>query len=393
VAVDPAIPDQLLMVPGPTPVLPEVRAYGARPLINHRSQDFRELYRRLHEGLRQVFQTEHDVFVWPASGTGALECAVVNCFSPGERVLVLPMGAFGERFAEIAEAFGLRVERMPAEYGAAPDAEAVAERLRREDGAFAGVLCTFNETSTGVLLRQAAIAAAVRRHAPDALLLVDAVSGLGGADLRTDEWDCDVVIAGSQKALMIPPGLGVLAVGPRALRAGERARLPRSYWDWRPYKAMQHHGETPYTPAVSLWYELDAAVRRILAEGLPAVFERHKKMRAVARAAFPAAGFPLLASEADASPTVTAACLPAGLAFPALQEGLERRGVQVGGGMGPLRGRMIRIGHMGALGAADLLRFFALFDDVLADLGAGGAGRAHAAAAAAAARVGLAPEG
>jgi len=385
---DPEIPAQLLMVPGPTPVLPEVRAYGARPPINHRSQPFRDIYHRLHAGLRQIFQTRHDIFIWPASGTGALECAVVNCFSPGERVLALPMGAFGERFAEIAEAFGLRVERLATEYGQAPAAAAVAARLRA-DGPFAGVLCTFNETSTGVMLHTAELAAAVRREAPEALLLVDAVSALAGADLRMDEWDCDVVIAGSQKALMVPPGLGLLGVSPRALAAGQRARLPRAYWDWRPYKEMQHHGETPYTPAVTLWYELDAAVRRILAEGLPAVFARNLGMRAAARAAFAAAGFPLLAADADASPTVTAARLPVGMAFAALQEALGRRGVEIAGGMGPLRGRMLRIGHMGALTPADLLRFFGLFDGALAEIGTAGAGRAAPAAEAEARRQGL----
>jgi aspartate aminotransferase-like enzyme len=386
--VDPDIPEQLLMVPGPTPVLPEVRAYGARPLINHRSQAFRDLYHRLHEGLRQVFQTRHDVFVWPASGTGALECAIVNCFSPGDRVLSLPMGAFGERFAEIAEAFGLNVTRMAVEYGSGIAPAAVAERLRQEPG-FAGVLCTFNETSTGVLLRARELAAAVHRHAPGALLLVDAVSALAGADLPMDAWGCDVVIAGSQKALMIPPGLAMLGVGPRALAAGEKARLPRSYWDWRPYKAMQDHGETPYTPAVSLWYELDAAVRRILDEGLPAVFARNLKMRDATRAGFAAAGFPPLTSDADASPTVTAARLAEGVVFGPLQQALEKRGVQIGGGMGPLRGRMLRIGHMGAIRPDDVQRFFHLFDEALAEIGAAGAGAAAPAAAAAAAREGV----
>ncbi len=369
---DPPIPEQMLLVPGPTPVPAEVRAYGAQQPINHRSQAFRDLYHRVHDQLRHVFQTRHDVFVWPASGTGALECALVNCFSPGDRVLSLPMGAFGERFAEIAEAFGLRVERMAVEYGQAVDPAAVAKRLQADSG-FAGVLCTFNETSTGVLVNLPAVARAVRQAAPDTLLLVDAVSGLGGADLRMDEWDCDVVITGSQKALMIPPGLGIVAVGPRALAAGERARLPRSYWDWRPYKEMAHHGETPYTPAVTLWYELDASLRRILAEGLPAVFDRHLRMRAAARAAFPAAGFPLLASDADASPTVTAARLPEGVAFAALQGALEKRGVQIAGGMGPLRGKMVRIGHMGAFTMDDLLHFFRLFDEALAEIGAPGA--------------------
>ncbi len=381
---DPDIPEQLLMVPGPTPVPPEVRAYGAAPLINHRSQPFRDLYHRVHDQLRQVFQTKHDVFVWPASGTGALECALVNCFSPGDRILSLPMGAFGERFAEIAEAFGLDVVRRPVDYGRSVDPAALAAYLKG-DCDFRGVLVTFNETSTGVLVDLAAVARVVRECASGALLLVDAVSGLGGADLRTDQWGCDVVITGSQKALMTPPGLGALAVGPRAMAAAEKARLPRSYWDWRPYKEMAHHGETPYTPAVSLWYELDAALRRILAEGLPAVLKRHLAMRAVARAAFPAAGFPLLTSAADGSPTVTAARLPEGVAFAALSEALDRRGVTIAGGMGPLRGKMLRIGHMTGHTTADLLRFFRVFDEVLGELGTPGAGKAGPAAAAAAA--------
>lgn len=381
---DPDIPEQLLMVPGPTPVPAEVRAYGAAPLINHRSQPFRDLYRSVTGQLRQVFQTQHDVFIWPSSGTGALEAAIVNCFSPGDRILSLPMGAFGERFAEIAEAFGLEVLRRPVPYGHSVD-PAELRAFLGTDARFRGVLVTFNETSTGVLLDLAAVADVVHSAAPDALLLVDAVSGLGGADLQSDAWGCDVVITGSQKALMTPPGLGALAVGPRAMTASATARLPRSYWDWRPYREMADHGETPYTPAVSLWYELDAALRRILAEGLPAVLARHQAMRHVARAAFPAAGFPLLTSEADGSPTVTAALLPEGMAFANLSAALERRGVTVGGGMGPLRGKMLRIGHMTGHTPDDLLRFFRLFDEALRELGAAGAGRALPAAEAAAA--------
>ena len=388
---DPAIPEQLLLVPGPTPVPREVRLYGASPLINHRSQPFRDLYKRVHVGLRQVFQTEHEVFVWPASGTGVLECALVNCFSPGDRVLSLSMGAFGERFAEIAAAFGLEVERLETPYGRGVDPDAVARRLAQDAAGpgprFAGVLITFNETSTGVLADLPALLPAVREHG--ALSLVDAVSGLGGADLRMDAWGCDVVITGSQKALMTPPGLGVIGVGPRAKQAGERARLPRAYWDWRPYRAMADHGETPYTPAVSLWYELDASLRRILAAGLPQVFARHKAMAATARAAFSAAGFPPLTSEADASPTVTAARLAEGVAFADLSAALEARGATIAGGMGPLKGKMLRIGHMGGLAGSDLLRFFALLDDSLAGLGAAGAHRAAPAAQAAARAAGL----
>jgi len=345
------------------------------------------LWARVLDGLRQVFQTQHDVFVWPGSGTGALECALVNCFSPGDRVLSLPMGAFGERWAEIAEAFGLQVERFAVPYGRAPDPAEVAARLeedRRGPGPrFAGVLVTFNETSTGVLVDLPALAAAVRAHG--ALLLVDAVSGLGGADLQMDAWGVDVVATGSQKALMTPPGLAAVAFGPRAWEASQSARLPRAYWDWRPYKEKPL--DPPYTPAVSLLYELDASLRRILAEGLPAVFARHLALREVARAGFRAAGFPLLASERDASPTVTAALLPEGLSFAALSQALERRGVTVGAGMGPLRGKIVRIGHMGGLAAEDLLRFFARFDEALGELGLPGAGRALPAAREAAVRV------
>jgi aspartate aminotransferase-like enzyme len=385
---DPEIPEQLLMVPGPTPVPAAVRRYASAPLINHRSAAFTALWSRVHGGLREVFQTAHDVFVWPGSGTGALENAIVNCFSPGERVLSLPMGAFGERWAEIAEAFGLQVERLAVPYGEAPDADLVAERLeadRRGGGPpFAGVLVTFNETSTGVLVDLPRIAAAVRAHG--ALLLVDAVSGLGGADLRMDAWGCDVVVTGSQKALMTPPGLAAVAFGPRAWEAAQRARLPRSYWDWRPYKEKPL--DPPYTPAVSLLYALDASLRRILAEGLPACFARHLALRAVARAAFPAAGFPLLAEDAVASPTVTAARLPQGVRFHDLAEALDRRGATIAGGMGPLRGQMLRIGHMGGMSAAMLLRFFAVFDDALRELGLPGAGAALPAAQVAAAQAG-----
>ncbi len=389
--VDPEIPEQLLMVPGPTPVPEAIRQYAARPLINHRSPAFRELHDRVIPQLQAVFQTRHPVCIWPSSGTGVLECAIVNLFSPGDRVLSLVMGAFGERFAEIAEAFGLQVERMEAPWGEGFDPDAVGARLRADAEAagprFAGVLCTFNETSTGVLLRLPEIAPHVQAHG--ALLVVDAISGLGGADLQTDAWGCDVVITGSQKALMLPPGLGMLSIGPRARAAGERARLPRAYWDWRPYLTMAGHGATPYTPAVSLWYALDASLRRILADGLPQVFARHLALRQLAREAFLQAGFPLMTSERDASPTVTSVWLPDGLAFADLSAAMGERGATIAGGLGKLAGKMLRIGHMGGLGPTDLIRFFVTLDQAVAKLGVRAPGQAGPAAAAAAARLGL----
>lgn len=389
--VDPEIPEQLLMVPGPTPVPEAIRSYAASPLINHRSPAFRHLHDRVIPQLQAVFQTQQPVCIWPSSGTGVLECAIVNLFSPGDRVLSLVMGAFGERFAEIAEAFGIQVERMEAPWGEGFDPEAVGARLRQDaqqaGPRFAAVLCTFNETSTGVLLRLPEIAAHVRAHG--ALLVVDAISGLGGADLQTDAWGCDVVITGSQKALMLPPGLGMLSISPRAREAGERARLPRAYWDWRPYLAMADHGATPYTPAVSLWYALDASLRRMLAEGLPQVFARHLALRQLSREAFPQAGFPLMTSEIDASPTVTSVRLPEGLAFADLSAAMGEHGVTIAGGLGRLTGKMLRIGHMGGLSTPDLVRFFVTLDQVVAKLGVRAPGQAGPTAAAAAGRLGL----
>lgn len=361
--------EELLLVPGPTPVPEAVRAAGARPLVNHRGPNFRSLHRHVQAGLRRVFQTSAPVLVFPAAGTGMLEAAAVNCFSPGDRVLAGVMGGFGERFAEVARAFGLDVDVCGGTWGRALAPEAVARALRPDTR---GVLLTFNETSTGALLDLRAVAAAVREAGSEALIVVDAVSGLGGADLRTDAWGCDVVLTASQKALLTPPGLGLCAVGPRAQAACEAARLPRFYWDWRPYLREAEHDETPYTPAVSLWYALDAALERILAEGLPAVFDRHRRLARLCREGLRAAGFAPLVPEAEASPTVTCAL---GDAAPEAVKALQARGIAVAGGMGPLRGRALRVGHMGAVTAQDLFELFAALDEI-----AGSGGRALAAA-------------
>jgi aspartate aminotransferase-like enzyme len=350
--------DELLLVPGPTPVAADVRAASASPLVNHRGPGFRALYARVQQGLRYAFQTEREVLVFPSAGTGMLEAAIVNCFSPGDRVLAAAMGAFGHRFAEVAQAFGLTVDLLEGEWGRALAPETVAAGLRPDTR---GVLLTFNETSTGVLLDLPAVAEAVRRRS-DALLLVDAVSGLGGADLRTDAWGCDVVFTASQKALGVPPGLGLCAVGPRAAAACERARLPRFYWDWRPYLRDAVHSETPYTPAVGLWFALDAALARLREEGLQAAFSRHRALAKLTRTSFAELGLPPLAPEPEASPTVTCALSKDA---PRLVAGLQRRGIAVGGGMGPLKGRSLRVGHMGSVTQDDLRKMFDALREVV----------------------------
>ncbi len=350
--------EELLLVPGPTPVPAEVSAAGGRPMVNHRGPHFRSLYARVQEGLRYVFQTRSEVLVFPSAGTGMLETAIVNCFSPGDRVLAGVMGAFGQRFAEVAQAFGLTVDAVECAWGRALQPQAIAAALRPEHR---GVLLTFNETSTGALLNLADVAAAVRARS-DALVLVDAVSGLGGADLRMDEWGCDVVLTASQKALAVPPGLGLCAVGPRAVTACQSASLPRFYWDWRPYLRSAAHGETPYTPAVGLWYALDAALGRLRAEGLDNAFARHRALAATVREGFAAVGLPPLTPDAEASPTVT--CL-VGQAAPRLVAALQERGIAVAGGMGPLAGRALRVGHMGAVTQDDLRTLLAAARDIL----------------------------
>lgn len=368
--------EELLLVPGPTPVPDDVRAAGAQPLVNHRGPHFRALHRRVQDGLRAVFQTSSPVLVFPSAGTGMLEAALVNCFSPGDRVAAGIMGGFGERFAEVARAFGLIVDAVPGEWGRALAPSALTAALRPDTR---GVLLTFNETSTGALLDLAAVTQAVRA-ASDALIVVDAVSGLGGADLQTDAWGCDVVVTASQKALMTPPGLGLCAVGPRARAACETARLPRFYWDWRPYFKDAGHDETPYTPAVSLWYALDAALDRIRAEGLPAVFARHRHLTRICRDSLRAAGFELPVPEGEVSPTVT---LGVHADAPRVAKELQARDIAVAGGMGPFHGRALRVGHMGAVTDADLFRLAEAVDSIV-----GSGGRALRAARDAAGRGG-----
>lgn len=357
--------ESLLLTPGPTPVPDEVREALARPMLNHRGPEFASVYRRVLEGLREPLGVgaEGAVVVFPGSGTGAFEAAVVNLFSPGERVLVLVMGFFGERFAACAKDLGLQVETIEVAWGEAVSPEAVAERLladveRPESERIRGVLVTHNETSTGAALDLAGVAAAMARvKGHGALLVADSVSGAGGMPVRMADWGVDAVLTASQKAFMVPPGLSILALGPRAKAAASRSRMPRHYWDVRPYLEGWERAITPYTPAVSLFFALEAALARLAREGWENVFARHLRLAAGVRAAGRALGLPPLASDEVASPTVTALRLPEGLDGARLRAELaEREGVVVADGLGPLAGRVIRVSHMGAVGEAELER-------------------------------------
>ena len=272
-----SIPLQNLRIPGPTPVQTAVLAELARPVINHRGPEFAALLRRVTARLQYVFQTTSPVLTFPASGTGGQECALVNLFSPGEHVVAITIGHFGNRFAHIAERFGLQVSRISFPWGEAADPAIVEARLN-ELAPYRGVLLTHNETSTGVTNDIQTLAALLRRHNPDALIVVDTVSSLGCIPLEMDAWGIDVAFTASQKGLMCPPGLMMLAAGPRAWEAHAQACLPRFYFDWASARRSLERGQHPVTPPVSLFFALDLALELLLAEGMEAVFARHQHL-------------------------------------------------------------------------------------------------------------------
>lgn len=341
------IPPQNLRIPGPTTVPPEVLAEITHPMINHRGPEFAEIMHRVSARLQYFFQTTSPVLTYASSGTGGQESSVANLFSPGDHVVVISIGAFGNRFAKIAETYGLNVTRIDFPWGQAADPQVVADRLKTL-APFKGILVTHNETSTGVTNDIEALARAIRGVAPETLIAVDAVSSLGCVPLEMDAWDIDVVFTGSQKGWMTPPGLMMIAPRPRALAASKTARLPRFYFDWANTLNRYEAGQHPSTPPVSLFYAIDLALDKMLAEGREAIFARHRRVANYVRWRAKAMGLRLLADHVDASNTVTAVLMPEGIDAKALIEVLrEQDHVIFGGGQEHLAGRIIRIGHMG----------------------------------------------
>ncbi|MGI8424892.1 MAG: pyridoxal-phosphate-dependent aminotransferase family protein [Chloroflexota bacterium] len=341
-----------LRIPGPTTLPPAVRRAVAEQMINHRGPEFAALLGEITEGTQRVFNTKNDVLFFPASGTGGLEAAIVNSFSPGDRVLSITIGSFGERWCEIARAFGLDVDHMQLEWGSAADPVEVERRLSAH-GPFKGVLVTHNETSTGVTNPVAQLTGIVRRH--EALFLVDAVSSMGAIPFQTDGWDVDIAITGSQKAWMCPPGMAMLSVSSRAWEAHARARLPRSYFDFGAARDYQQRGQTPYTPAVGIMYGLRAALRLMEKEGLTQVFRRHHLVAERARKAVRALGLDLAADRNHFSDTVTSVKASAGvdlkLAFKRLR---DEHDVVLATGQEHWRDTHFRIGHLGHVRRADI---------------------------------------
>lgn len=340
----------LLQVPGPTNVPERVLQALARPIIDHRSPAFAELTLEVLCGLKDVFRTSGAVALYSGSGTGAWEAALTNALSPGDTVLLCESGQFAVLWGDLAERLGLRVQRASGDWRLPPDPDAVAEALEADVAhAIAAVLVVHNETSTGVAADVAAFRAALERVRHPALLLVDAVSSLGSMEYRHDEWGVDVTISGSQKGLMLPPGLALNAIGERARAAAAESRFPRGFWAWEPNIAANRTGYFPTTPATGLLFGLREALAQLREEGMAAVFERHLRHGAATRRAVEAWGLEVYCRDAAAaSPVVTAATVPEGADADALRAAaLERFDLSLGAGLGPLAKRVFRIGHLG----------------------------------------------
>ena len=355
-----------LLTPGPTPVPPEVLAAMSQPVVHHRSPDFRPVYDRTLTRLKEVFRTECDVLLFGSAGTGAMESAVANLCSPGERVLVVSAGHFGERWRAIASSYGTAVETLEYAWGEVPSADDLTARLAGLGGAKA-VFLTHSETSTGVVCDLQALAAAASQHG--ALSVVDAVSSLGAVPVETDAWGLDVVLSGSQKALMTPPGLAMVSASERAWAA--RGDSPRFYFDWERTRKAQGALDAPFTPPVSIVAGLDVALSLLLDVGLDAVFDRHVRLGRACREGAKAMGLELFSPDEDRSAVVTAIRAPEGIDATELVLALrDRFGITIANGQGPLKGKIFRIGHIGYFDVFDITTALAAVELVLADLGA-----------------------
>jgi aspartate aminotransferase-like enzyme len=343
-----------LRIPGPTSLPASVREAGARQMINHRGPEFAAMLGRVISGMQPFFGTTSDVAVISTAGSGGLEAAVVNVLSPGDRLLGVSIGSFGDRFAKIAGIYGADVTKLDAEWGYAAAAEEIRERLRAMTDVKA-VLLTHNETSTGVMNPIAELAAAIRAESPETLILVDSVSGLGAVPFEMDAWGVDVVVTGSQKAWMSAPGLAMIAASPRAWTAMESATMPRFYLDLRAHRDAHANGQTPFTPAIAVVFQVDEGLRLMAAEGTEGIFARHEACAAAARAGLDALGFELFADAAHYSRTVTSVHVPADLDWKAFNGEVKRRGVVLAGGQGKLTGKIFRLGHLGSVTVEEIL--------------------------------------
>ncbi|MDD5449120.1 MAG: alanine--glyoxylate aminotransferase family protein [Candidatus Omnitrophica bacterium] len=355
-----------LLTPGPTPVPPDVLLGMARPIIHHRTPQFQRILQEAEEGLKYVFQTRGEVLIFTSSGTGAMEAAVCNLLSPGDKALAVQGGKFGERWTELCKAYGVEPVVLDVEWGKAASAKDIEQLLSRNKGIKA-VLTTLCETSTGVATDIKAIAEVVKKT--QAALVVDAISGLGAVECKTDEWGVDVVVAGSQKGLMIPPGLAFASVSEKAWKLAEQSKCPKYYFDFKASRKAMIKTDTPFTPALTLVIGLNEALKIIKQEGLEAAIARHKKMAKAIRDAAAALGLGLF-SAAASSDAVTAIKVPEGIDGEKLVKTMrDEYGVGIAGGQSELKGKVFRIASMGYMNQFDIIVAISCLEIVLSRMG------------------------
>lgn len=353
-----------LRIPGPVTVPEDILDVMDHQMIDHRGPQFAQIQERVVNNLKTSFQTKNDVLLFTSSGTGGLESAIVNTLSPGDPVLAFVAGEFGERIAKIAQTYGAKVTKIKFENGQGVDPDRVAQELKNAPATKA-VLVTHNETSTGIMHPLKEIAHAVRARS-DAVLIVDGVSSMLTADAQIDNWGIDVMVSASQKAWACPPGVAMISVSERAWRAHDTAKMPRYYFDWTETKNWLAKGQTPFTPAVSVYYALDLALEKILDEGLQNVFARHAHIAALTREQAKSMGFRMFGDERYASNAVTALYAPEGVDTEALRKAArEDFDLIIGGGQGPMRGKIIRIGHLGWVKEQEIHDCFTVIGHIL----------------------------
>jgi len=357
---------EYLLTPGPTPLPPQISLAMAKPIIHHRTPQFQEILKEASTGLKWAFQTANDVFIISSSGTGAMEAAVINLLSCGDTALVVQGGKFGERWTDIAKAYGVNAEIIDLEWGKAVSPAEIGKRLKANPQIKA-VFATLCETSTGVDNDIQAIAAVVQET--PAVLVVDAISGMGAVDLKTDAWGVDVVVSGSQKGFMLPPGLGFICLSAKAWKLVEASKSGRYYLDLRKAKKALDKNDTPFTSSITLIIALNEALKMMQQDGLENIFKRHKIMADATRAGLKALGLELFAPTAP-SDGVTAAKVPAGIDGEKLVKTMrDTYGVTIAGGQAELKGKVIRIAHMGFITESDIIMGLSCLEKVLTQMG------------------------
>jgi aspartate aminotransferase-like enzyme len=354
-----------LMTPGPTPVPEDIRSEMAKPMIHHRTKEYQAIFKDVTEGLQKIFKTQGDVFTFTSSGTGAMEASIVNVLSQGDKIIVVRGGKFGERFGDIAKAYGVEVIALDVEWGTAPRPEAIADLLKKNPDVKA-VYATLCETSTATMYDIKAIGEIVRKTG--ALLVVDTISGLGADEFKFDEWGVDIAVGGSQKGLMIPPGLAFCAVSQKAWKAVETSKLPKFYFNFKKYKKAYIDTDTPFTSAITLVIGLKKAIEKITAEGVDNVIARHRKSGVAIRAAAKALGLQVFSK--SPSDGVTGIVIPDAVGADNVIKIMKTEyGVTLAGGQDTLKGKIVRAAHMGGIDQEHVIEALKAFEAALAKLG------------------------